>query len=577
MKTCVSILLALTLLSVNSTLRAQGVVITYQGRVEDNGTSFNGTGQFKFALVASTNNSYTSYWSNDGTSTDGGEPAAAVAVPVTNGLFTVALGDTGIANMMSINPSVFAQANLQLWIWFNDGINGWAALSPPQDLTPAPYAVVAQSVSGNFSAETLTLSGTLNMVNADYSTGVGSGALQNNTAGLDNTANGYEALYSNTNGSYNTANGSVALFNNTSGSNNTANGFAALYDNTTGYWNTAIGAFALEDNTNGYENTATGFYALNANTTGFQNTASGVFTLEDNTQGYQNSAAGFDALYANTIGHWNTANGAFALEENVNGYYNTANGAYALINNTNGYYNTANGGGALYENASGFENTASGVWALEYDTNGFNNIAVGFEAGSLLTAGNNNIEIGNQGIDGDNNTIRLGTVGTQTNAFIAGIYGVTAPGGVPVYVNSSGKLGMMTSSARFKQDIRGMDEASDVLLSLRPVTFRYKPELDSKGTPQFGLIAEEVDKVDPRLVARDDKNQICTVRYEAVNAMLLNEFLKEHRKVEAQEAEIQGLDRKVEEQAKDKDAEIQALQHSVAELKKMVQGLADSK
>jgi hypothetical protein len=186
---------------------------------------------------------------------------------------------------------------------------------------------------------------------------------------------------------------------------------------------------------------------------------------------------------------------------------------------------------------------ASGFSALANSTNGSNNIALGFEAGINLSSGTNNIYIGNAGVQGDDNTIRVGTGGTQTNTFVAGIYGVTAASGVAVYVNSSGQLGTMTSSARFKQDIRSMDDASDVLLSLHPVTFRYKPELDPQGIPQFGLIAEDVEKVDPGLVARDDKNQIYTVRYEAVNAMLLNEFLKQHNKVAEQNKEIEKLRR----------------------------------
>jgi hypothetical protein len=115
---------------------------------------------------------------------------------------------------------------------------------------------------------------------------------------------------------------------------------------------------------------------------------------------------------------------------------------------------------------------------------------------------------------------------------------VTVPNGVGVIIDSDGHLGTMTSSARFKDNIRPMKDASDAILSLRPVTFRYKKEIDSSGIPQFGLVAEEVAKVDPDLVIRDDAGKPCTVRYEAVNAMLLNEFLKEHRKVEEQDAAI---------------------------------------
>ena len=194
---------------------------------------------------------------------------------------------------------------------------------------------------------------------------------------------------------------------------------------------------------------------------------------------------------------------------------------------------------------TGNNNTACGYGALVNSTSGNNDIALGFSAGMNLFSGDNNdIEIGNPGVVGDNNVIRIGASGTQSSTFIAGISGVTVGGGAPVYITSSGQLGTSTSSRRFKQDIQSMGDASDLILSLRPVTFRYRPDLDPEGTPQFGLIAEEVNDIDPALVLRDQKDQIYTVRYEAINAMLLNEFLKQHRKVEQQEAEIQSLKQK---------------------------------
>jgi hypothetical protein len=201
-----------------------------------------------------------------------------------------------------------------------------------------------------------------------------------------------------------------------------------------------------------------------------------------------------------------------------------------------------NGVDALYSNTSGNNNTADGFQAL-YSVSGNNNIAVGFNAGQNLTTGNYNIDIGNPGSPGEETTINIGQQGAQTSTFIAGIYNNVSFNGTPlaVQVDAVGKLGVAGSSERFKQNIQSMAGASGVLLSLRPVTFRYKPEIDPKGIPQFGLVAEEVDKVDPDLVVRDGKNQIYTVRYEAVNAMLLNEFQKEHKKVEAQATEIQDL------------------------------------
>src|ERR1700676_4583839 len=198
-------------------------------------------------------------------------------------------------------------------------------------------------------------------------------------------------------------------------------------------------------------------------------------------------------------------------------------------------------------NTIGFENTANGVEALLNNTTGIGNIALGVSAGSNLTTGSNNIDIGNQGVAAEANTIRIGTAGNQTATFIAGIYGGNE-GGTPlaVYINSNGQLGTMSSSRRFKKEIKPMDQTSQAILGLQPVTFQYKS--DPTGTAQFGLIAEEVSKVDPNLVVRDAEGEIYSVRYEAVNAMLLNEFLKEHRRVQEQERKLSEQDRKVEEQ-----------------------------
>ena len=275
------------------------------------------------------------------------------------------------------------------------------------------------------------------------------------------------------------------------------------------------------------------------------NVGLGPFALGSNTFGSYNTASGFSALANNTVGLFNTANGAWALANNRDGGGNTASGLKALISNTDGSDNTASGSEALGLNTSGNGNTAIGSSAL-VESIGNNNIGLGASAGYYLTTGNNNIDIGNQGVLGDDSTIRIGTQGTQTGAYIAGISGATVSGGVAVYVNPSGQLGTLTSSARFKQEIQHMGEASDVLLALRPVTFRYKPEIDPQGLRQYGLVAEDVEKVDPDLVARDDQGQPYSVRYEAVNAMLLNEFLKEHEQVSKQSTEIQGLKERLE-------------------------------
>src|SRR5438132_16055 len=261
------------------------------------------------------------------------------------------------------------------------------------------------------------------------------------------------------------------------------------------------------------------------------NTAEGTFALNSLTSGVNNTANGFEALFNNTTGGANTATGFEALFSNTTASFNTASGFQALVFNT-----------------TGVDNTAVGVDALFTNTTGRDNIALGFKAGGNLTTGNNNIDIFDPGLAGEANTIRIGTEATQTATFIAGIFGATASGGVAVFVNSSGKLGTVTSSARFKQDIHSMDGASEAVLALQPVTFRYKQEIDPKGIPQFGLVAEQVEKVNPDLVARDAEGKAYSVRYEAVNAMLLNEFLKEHRKVQQLESKAQEQEREAQKQ-----------------------------
>jgi trimeric autotransporter adhesin len=259
--------------------------------------------------------------------------------------------------------------------------------------------------------------------------------------------------------------------------------------------------------------------------------------LESNTTGTNNTASGLNALNKNTTGSSNAASGAYALYSNTTASNNTAHGYKALYYNT-GSYNTADGELALYKNTSGGYNTASGVNALYGNTIGAHNIALGNNAGFSLTIGSNNIDIGNLGVAAEANTIRIGTVGTQTNTYIVGISGVTVAAGVGVIVDTNGHFGTVVSSKRFKDGIKPMDKASEAILALKPVTFRYKHELDPDGIPQFGLVAEQVEKVNPDLVARDDQGKPYSVRYEAVNAMLLNEFLKEHRKMEEQGATI---------------------------------------
>ena len=298
-------------------------------------------------------------------------------------------------------------------------------------------------------------------------------------------------------------------------------------------------------------NTFLGDDALSSNTTGSGNTATGSNALLSNTSGGFNTASGFDALQFNTTGLGNTACGVEALTYS-NGNSNTATGYLALHGNVgNGNNNTANGVVALTNNYTGNNNTAIGYGALSYNTTGDSNIALGYSAGSSVTTGKFNIDIGNFGKPQDSFTMRIGK--QQMNTYIAGISGVTVAGGLGVVIDTDGHLGTVTSSARYKENIKPMDKASEAILALKPVTFRYKHDLDPKGIPQWGLVAEDVEKVNPDLVARDAEGKAYTVRYEAVHAMLLNEFLKEHkafveeqRKVQEQGATIARLEQQIE-------------------------------
>jgi hypothetical protein len=361
-----------------------------------------------------------------------------------------------------------------------------------------------------------------------------------------NTAEGDTALLSLTTGADNTAVGLAALASNLVGSDNTAVGTAALLNNAASN-NTALGSVALFNNISGTRNTASGFGALFSNTTisgnsGNDNTAVGFVTLASNTTGSFNTATGSQALANNTTGRSNSANGYQSLFHNNIGFENTASGDGALFSNTAGDSNTAVGYQALLSNSAGFANTAIGDRALFINT-GSDNIALGVDAGASLTTGSHNIAIGSSGVAAESGTIRIGNGIHTSRAFIAGIVGVNE-GNFPtaVFINTTtGQLGTTppASSRRFKKEIKAMDKISEAILAFNPVTFHYKS--DTKDTPQFGLIAEEVAAVNPDLVVRDEKGEIYSVRYDAVNAMLLNEFLKARRQIDAQQKQIEAL------------------------------------
>ena len=311
---------------------------------------------------------------------------------------------------------------------------------------------------------------------------------------------------------------------------------------------TAVGAGALSSNASATANTAVGWMALD------NNDASGHGAGTDNT------AVGHAALVSNTDGDSNTANGSRALMDNVTGRQNTAVGFKALQGNTNDF-NTAVGALALSSDTAGFGNTAVGLFALENVTSGHNNIAIGAEAGLALNSSETfDIDIGNSGSTGDSGTIRIGDSALQTATFIAGIKGVNQGSPTAVFINTAtGQLGTAppSSSRRFKKEIKPMDKTSEGILAFKPVTFRYKD--DNQGTPQFGLIAEDVAKVNPDLVVRDRNGEIYSVRYDAVNAMLLNEFLKEHFKVQELQATVAQQQKSFESKVVQQQKQIEAL------------------
>lgn len=410
-------------------------------------------------------------------------------------------------------------------------------------------------------------------------TGIGYHALNDVSTGAENTAVGRGALVSNTAASRNTAVGAVALQTQSHGTTafnteNTAVGYAALQLNqptsaTSGYQNTAVGAFALQANTIGSANVAVGHQALALNANAGGNVAVGQRALYSDTGGSYNVAAGHqalfsngaarnvavgaDALYANTTGEDNTAVGTNALASHSNTDGDTAVGSgalqhlgntvyeqqatavgfEALHNSQDSIYSTALGYRTLYSNVTGGRNTAIGWLALAGATGSYNT-ALGVGAGSQLDSGDYNLYLGGdlQSSGSESSTIRIGHPSWQTRAFLAGVYGVTVTGGTAVYVDSDGQLGTVTSSRRYKRDIEDVGDRSEALRRLRPVAFRYTQDRDPRGEQQYGLIAEEVEEVAPELVVHDRDGRPETVKYNLVNALLLDEVLRQRKEID---------------------------------------------
>jgi hypothetical protein len=304
--------------------------------------------------------------------------------------------------------------------------------------------------------------------------------------------------------------------------------------------NTAMGTNALLSALGAASDTAAGYNALYFNTTGSANTAVGSFALYSNTQGSYNSVLGSNSLSSNTTGNGNSAFGNETLTNNTTGFYNTGIGTYVLTYST-GNYNTATGASSLFANTTGSNNTAMGYQALASSTTGANNIAIGYFAGNLLS-GSQNIEIGNQGTAADNGTIRIGTSGSQKHVFIAGI-STSQVTGSAVYITSAGKLGVLASSERYKTAVSPMGDTSEKLQQLRPVTFHLKTE--PHGALQYGLIAEEVNRVYPDLVIRNEAGAVQGVRYDELAPLLLNELQKQQSRMALQAQQLLAQDREL--------------------------------
>jgi uncharacterized coiled-coil protein SlyX len=392
-------------------------------------------------------------------------------------------------------------------------------------------------------------------------TGVGTNALSsvNPAVGINNTAVGFGALKDNTDGFYNTAVGTLAL-----------------EHNTTGNFNMAIGTEALKQN-NGTFNLAIGFRVGFMNTTGGHLTGIGAAALRNNTTASDNTAIGAAALFANTTSESNVAVGDSAL------------GVFNGTAFTDGA-NTALGSIALNALLSGEENVAVGRRALEFATSGSNNTIVGWRAGDGLTTGDDNTFLGSEAGSNETSVSNVlciqsrgdGTAFTASDrTFIGNIRGVSCGNGdgIPVLIDSDGQLGTAPSSRRFKEDIKPMAQMSKAILALEPVTFHYKNQDTKKAeeTPQFGLIAEEVAKISSDLVTRDSGGKIYSVRYDAVNAMLLNEFLKEHKKVDEQQASITDLKSTVASQQKEMQVLTAQLKEQAAQIQKVSAQLEASK
>ena len=428
--------------------------------------------------------------------------------------------------------------------------NGGVAWAPENTAVGYQALQLNQPTSGSDGVQNTAVGALALLTNTtgSYDSALGHGALYSNTVASGNVAVGHAAAYSNTTGQNNVAIGRNALWTQSYSnggvgwdSDNTAIGYRALYANqptstADGYQNTAVGAHALESNTTGYVNVAVGHGALGSNTAGDGNGAVGRGALHANTTSDDSTAVGDYALGSSVDGHEDTAIGAGALRSQGDVPYwtqNTAVGFSSLYSNLEGIYNTALGHRALYTNTTGGRNVAVG-WAALDQSNGSYNTAIGIGAGESLESGDYNVYVASDLPSGtsESDTIRIGDPSYQTRAFLAGVYGVTVTGGTAVYVKSDGQLGTVSSSRRYKREIEDVGDRSEVLRQLRPVRFRYTEDRDPAGEQQYGLIAEEVEEVAPELVVHRSDGRPETVKYNLVNALLLDEVLRQRKEID---------------------------------------------
>jgi hypothetical protein len=424
------------------------------------------------------------------------------------------------------------------------------------------------------------------------------------TTGAWNTGTGYQALMDLTTANLNTATGLRALRNNNADAN-TADGMMALFTNTTGEQNVAVGAQAMVNNVDGLQNAAVGTQALFANTSGAGNCAFGQWSLAFNAVGDTSNAFGYGALFnndttanngfgfvalgSNVTGPDNSAFGDLSLVLNVIASNNCAFGNNALMNNDSSAAGLANGNNAfgtdaLGANVDGETNNAFGTFALFANVDGVWNNAFGFGALGANVSGSFNTAIGDSAglsIDGSGNVCIgegvFGNPGVNDETYIRNVWFTSQPfiAGVHdvVTVRADGRLGFTQtfapSSRRYKQDIKPMDQSSEALFQLKPVTFRYNKDLDPAEGQHWGLVAEDVQKVNPDLVIRNREGQIAGVRYDDVNAMLLNEFLKEHKTVQQLKATVERQEAIIAQQQKGMEVLTAQLKDQAAQIQKV--------